>query len=67
MSKLEMLKQALTQAEDIVKHRKFTTDYGKREQDFFKSYIAELYGDIEDEENGDEQQETSSRLGRVHW
>ena len=53
MSKLEMLKQALTQAEDIVKHREFANDYGKREQDFFKSYIVELYGDIEDEENGD--------------
>jgi len=53
VSKLEMLKEALTQAEDIVRHRKFADDYGKREQDFFKSYIVELYGDIEDEENGD--------------
>ena len=53
MSKLDMLKQALTQAEDIVKDRKFADDYGKREQDFFKAYVVELYGDIEDEEKGD--------------
>ena len=49
-----MLKKALTQAEDIVKHREFADDYGKREQAFFKSYIVELYGDIADEEKGDE-------------
>ena len=54
MSKLDMLKKALTQAEDIVKHRELADDYGKREQDFFKSYIVELYGDIADEEKGDE-------------
>ena len=54
MSKLEMLKKALTQAEDIVKHREFADDYGKREQALFKSYIVELYGDIADEEKGDE-------------
>ncbi len=53
MSKLDMLKKALTQAEGIVKDRKFTDDYGEREQDFFKAYIVELYGDIEDEKNGE--------------
>lgn len=54
MSKLDMLKEALTQAEDIVRHCKFSDDYGEREQDFFKSYIVELCGEIEDEENGDD-------------
>ena len=48
-----MLKQALIQAEDIVRHRKFADDYGKREQDFFKAYIVELSGEIEDEESGE--------------
>ena len=54
MSKLDMLNEALVQAEKIVNHRKFSEDYGKREQDFFKSYVVELLGDIEDEENGDD-------------
>lgn len=53
MSKLEMLQEALIQAEKIVKNRAFANDYGKREQDFFKAYIVELYGDIEDEKNGE--------------
>ena len=53
MSKLDMLNEALAQAEKIVRHKKFADDYGKREQDFFKSYIVELLGDIDDEENGD--------------
>lgn len=53
MSRLQQLKEALAQAEDIVKHRKFADDYGKIEQDFFKSYIVELVGDIaEEEEDG---------------
>ena len=54
MSKLDMLKKALTQAEGIVKDSKFTDDYGKREQDFFKAYIVELYGDILEEETPEE-------------
>ncbi|KKK43599.1 hypothetical protein LCGC14_3168160 [marine sediment metagenome] len=44
-----MLKEALEQAEKIVKDREFANDYGKREQDFFKAYIVELSGDIEEE------------------
>lgn len=52
MSKLDLLKEALVQAEKIVKDREFANEYGKREQEFFESYIVELHGDIEDEENG---------------
>ena len=50
MSRLEQLKGALAQAEEIVKDRKFADDYGEREQDFFKAYIVELNSDIEEEE-----------------
>lgn len=53
MSKLEMLNEALVQATKIVKGRKFVDDYGKREQDFFKSYIMELLSEIADEEKGE--------------
>ena len=53
MSKLEMLNEALVQATNIVKDRSFTDDYGKREQDFFKSYIMELLSEIADEEKGE--------------
>ena len=53
MSKLEMLNEALVQATKIVKDRKFVDDYGKREQDFFKSYIMELLSEIADEEKGE--------------
>lgn len=51
MSKLEMLNEALVQAEKIVKDKTFTAEYGLREQDFFKSYIVGLLGEIADEEH----------------
>lgn len=55
MRRLEQLKQALARAEMIVKHKEFNADYGKREQAFFKSYIVELLGEIQEEETDDEQ------------
>ena len=51
MSRLEQLKEALVQAEKIVNDEQFATDYGKIEQDFFKSYVVELTSDIAEEEN----------------
>ncbi len=55
MSRLEQLKQALAQANEIVKHKEFTDDYGKPEQDFFKAYIVELAGEIINEEYDDDE------------
>ncbi len=52
MSRLVQLKEALSQVEDIVRHREFADDYGKREQEFFKSYIVELACEILEEEGG---------------
>lgn len=54
MSRLEQLKEALVQAEKIVTDRKFSDDYGIREQEFFKSYVAELLSEIADEKEKDE-------------
>lgn len=52
MSRLVQLKEALAQAEKIVRDRAFADDYGKREQEFFKSYITSLVEDIQEEEGG---------------
>ncbi len=55
MNRLEQLKGALAQANEIVKSREFSDDYGKREQDFFKAYIVELAGEIINEEYDDDE------------